>query len=219
MQIRDPVWKKFKSGIRDGKNSNAGFAINITVGGLSPTPPPPPTPHFVKKFYICFCMCRYPFHGAEHSGLFAKIRKGQFSLPDSLSSRAKCLIRSLLRKEPSERLTTEDVLLHPWLTGPQRDSSAAVSRSSGSRRTGGSGPAAATADTADHVVPEFRPLAVVTAASSPAATATSPAGSSSGGGSTVDPAAAFHLVFRTASSGGSSDQQPGTLANAHHRAV
>ncbi len=163
-------------------------------------------------------MCRYPFHGAEHSGLFAKIRKGQFSLPDSLSSRAKCLIRSLLRKEPSERLTTEDVLLHPWLTGPQRDSSAAVSRSSGSRRTGGSGPAATTADTADHVVPEFRPLAVV-AAASPAATATSPAaGSGGGGGTTVDPAAAFHLVFRTASSGGI-DQQPGTLSNAHHRAV
>jgi serine/threonine protein kinase len=166
-------------------------------------------------------MCRYPFHGAEHSGLFAKIRKGQFSLPDSLSSRAKCLIRSLLRKEPSERLTTEDVLLHPWLTGPQRDSSTAVSRSSGSRRTGGSGVAAATADTADHVVPEFRPLAVVAAAASPAATATSPAAGSSGGGGTgVDPAAAFHLVFRTASSAGSGDQQPGTLSNAHHhRAV
>lgn len=60
--------------------------------------------------------CRYPFHGQEHSGLFAKIRRGLFSLPDSLSSRAKCLIRCLLRKDPNERLTTEDVLLHPWLT-------------------------------------------------------------------------------------------------------
>eukprot|EP00094_Tigriopus_californicus_P008767 TCALIF_08452-PA protein Name:"Similar to TRIB2 Tribbles homolog 2 (Bos taurus)" AED:0.17 eAED:0.17 QI:0/0.75/0.6/1/0.25/0.4/5/1193/487 len=59
---------------------------------------------------------RYPFHGQEHSGLFAKIRRGLFSLPDSLSSRAKCLIRCLLRKDPTERLTTEDVLLHPWLT-------------------------------------------------------------------------------------------------------
>eukprot|EP00088_Acartia_fossae_P016254 TRINITY_DN19098_c0_g1_i1.p1 TRINITY_DN19098_c0_g1~~TRINITY_DN19098_c0_g1_i1.p1 ORF type:complete len:592 (-),score=137.63 TRINITY_DN19098_c0_g1_i1:82-1857(-) len=59
---------------------------------------------------------RYPFHGAEHSGLFAKIRRGQFSLPDHLSSRAKCLIRCLLRREPEERLTTDDVLVHPWLT-------------------------------------------------------------------------------------------------------
>lgn len=64
---------------------------------------------------------RYPFHGAEHSGLFAKIRRGQFSLPDSLSSRAKCLIKSLLRKEPSERISTEDVLVHPWLVGSHRE--------------------------------------------------------------------------------------------------
>lgn len=59
---------------------------------------------------------RYPFHGQEHTGLFAKIRRGHFSLPDTLSSRAKCLIRCLLRKEPEERLTTEDVLIHPWMT-------------------------------------------------------------------------------------------------------
>ena len=59
---------------------------------------------------------RYPFHGQEHTGLFAKIRRGHFSLPDTLSSRAKCLIRCLLRKEPEERLNTEDVLIHPWMT-------------------------------------------------------------------------------------------------------
>lgn len=59
---------------------------------------------------------RYPFHGQEHTGLFAKIRRGQFSLPDSISSRAKCLIRCLLRKDPGQRLTTEDVLIHPWMT-------------------------------------------------------------------------------------------------------
>jgi len=64
---------------------------------------------------------RYPFHGAEHSGLFAKIRRGQFSLPDSLSSRAKCLIKCLLRKEPNERISTEDVLVHPWMVGSHRE--------------------------------------------------------------------------------------------------
>ena len=58
---------------------------------------------------------RYPFHGQEHTGLFAKIRRGHFTLPESLSSRAKCLIRCLLRKEPADRITTEDVLIHPWL--------------------------------------------------------------------------------------------------------
>ena len=64
---------------------------------------------------------RYPFHGAEHSGLFAKIRRGQFTLPENLSSRAKCLIKCLLRKDPSERITTEDVLVHPWLLGSNRE--------------------------------------------------------------------------------------------------
>ena len=70
---------------------------------------------------ITILHCRYPFHGAEHSGLFAKIRRGQFTLPENLSSRAKCLIKCLLRKDPSERITTEDVLVHPWLVGSNRE--------------------------------------------------------------------------------------------------
>jgi tribbles-like protein len=73
---------------------------------------------------------RYPFHGQEHQGLFAKIRRGQFSLPDSISSRARCLIRCLLRKNPEERLTTEDVLIHPWIVQ-------AKERGGSSRRGGG----------------------------------------------------------------------------------
>lgn len=86
---------------------------------------------------------RYPFHGAEHSGLFAKIRRGQFSLPDSLSSRAKCLIKCLLRKEPGDRITTEDVLLHPWVVGSARERGGASRRSSPN------------SDSADQSVPEM----------------------------------------------------------------
>jgi serine/threonine protein kinase len=59
---------------------------------------------------------RYPFNDSEHASLFAKITRGHFIIPDCLSSRAKCLIRSLLRRAPSERLSAADVLLHPWLT-------------------------------------------------------------------------------------------------------
>ena len=91
-------------------------------------------------------MFRYPFHGAEHSGLFAKIRRGQFNLPESLSSRAKCLIRSLLKKDPEDRLTTEDVLIHPWLT-------AVSHRERGSQRRA--------PDTSDHCVPELTELHAV----------------------------------------------------------
>lgn len=57
---------------------------------------------------------RYPFHDTEPSGLFSKIRRGSYTVPEHLSSRAKCLIRSLLRMDPSERLTAEEVLDHPW---------------------------------------------------------------------------------------------------------
>lgn len=63
---------------------------------------------------------RYPFNDSEHASLFAKISRGHFIVPECLSSRAKCLIRSLLRRDPSERLSASDVLLHPWLTREER---------------------------------------------------------------------------------------------------
>ncbi|XP_034938472.1 tribbles homolog 2-like [Chelonus insularis] len=61
---------------------------------------------------------RYPFNAVEHASLFAKISRGQFAVPDALSARARCLIRALLRREPSERPIAEDVLRHPWLSKP-----------------------------------------------------------------------------------------------------
>ena len=100
--------------------------------------------HFLILIISPFSSPRYPFHGAEHSGLFAKIRRGQFSLPDSLSSRAKCLIKCLLRKEPSERINTEDVLVHPWLVGSHRE------RGGGTRKSPHS-------DSGDQAVPTFVP--------------------------------------------------------------
>ncbi|KAF5274956.1 hypothetical protein FQR65_LT04298 [Abscondita terminalis] len=64
---------------------------------------------------------RYPFNDSEHASLFAKISRGHFIIPECLSSRARCLIRSLLRREPSERITSEDILYHPWLAREDRD--------------------------------------------------------------------------------------------------
>ncbi|XP_054841070.1 tribbles homolog 1 [Eublepharis macularius] len=57
---------------------------------------------------------RYPFHDSDPSALFTKIRRGQFCIPDHVSPKARCLIRSLLRRDPSERLTAPEILLHPW---------------------------------------------------------------------------------------------------------
>lgn len=57
---------------------------------------------------------RYPFHDSDPSALFSKIRRGQFCIPDHVSPKARCLIRSLLRRDPSERLAASEILLHPW---------------------------------------------------------------------------------------------------------
>uniref|UniRef100_A0A3B4WY64 Tribbles pseudokinase 3 n=1 Tax=Seriola lalandi dorsalis TaxID=1841481 RepID=A0A3B4WY64_SERLL len=61
---------------------------------------------------------RYPFQDTQPAALFAKIRRGTFSLPDWLSPRAKCLIACMLRKSPAERLEASELLMHPWLTNP-----------------------------------------------------------------------------------------------------
>ncbi|XP_016094982.1 tribbles homolog 1-like [Sinocyclocheilus grahami] len=64
---------------------------------------------------------RYPFHDPDPATLFSKIRRGTYCLPDGLSLRARCLLRSLLRKDPGERLTTAEVLIHPWFNGNMQD--------------------------------------------------------------------------------------------------
>ncbi|MGH0171103.1 UNVERIFIED_CONTAM: hypothetical protein FKN15_060129 [Acipenser sinensis] len=58
---------------------------------------------------------RYPFQDVEPAALFSKIRKGVFTIPESLSPKARCLIRNMLRKSPAERLSASETLLHPWL--------------------------------------------------------------------------------------------------------
>ena len=57
---------------------------------------------------------RYPFHDTNPSILFCKIRRGTYTIPENLSPHAKCLIRSLMRVDPTERLTAEEVLSHRW---------------------------------------------------------------------------------------------------------
>nr|KAG5694805.1 hypothetical protein BaRGS_019182 [Batillaria attramentaria] len=57
---------------------------------------------------------RYPFHDSQPLALFGKIRRGQFHIPDSVSTKAKCLIRCLLRRDPADRLDVGEILSHPW---------------------------------------------------------------------------------------------------------
>ncbi|UYV74748.1 TRIB2 [Cordylochernes scorpioides] len=61
---------------------------------------------------------RYPFHDADPPTVLARVKSGRFSIPDCLSPPARCLIRSLLRRNPEERLRADEVLDHPWLRYP-----------------------------------------------------------------------------------------------------
>lgn len=59
---------------------------------------------------------QYPFHDTDVGILFKKIRHGYYSIPDSISPRAKCLIKNILRTKPSERLSIAEISTHPWFT-------------------------------------------------------------------------------------------------------
>ncbi|XP_053214694.1 tribbles homolog 2-like [Panonychus citri] len=59
---------------------------------------------------------RYPFHDSNPTQLFTKIRRGAYQIPSTVSCSAEFIIRSLLRKQPSERLTAQDLLHAKWFT-------------------------------------------------------------------------------------------------------
>jgi len=67
---------------------------------------------------------RYPFQDQGPFGLFTKIIRGHFTVPDFVSSRARCLIRNLLRRDPQQRLEAADILQHPWFTAVLRTAKA-----------------------------------------------------------------------------------------------
>jgi len=62
---------------------------------------------------------RYPFHDANPSKLLGKIRRGLFQVPMSVSPLVRIIIHSLLRKDPCERMTAEE-LLDSQLFCPER---------------------------------------------------------------------------------------------------
>ncbi|KAG5185335.1 calcium-dependent protein kinase [Tribonema minus] len=59
-----------------------------------------------------------PFYGDTDAEIFASVRRGEFDFPspewDSVSADAKDFICSLLRMDPTERLTAPQALDHPW---------------------------------------------------------------------------------------------------------
>ncbi|XP_019734905.1 tribbles homolog 2-like [Hippocampus comes] len=88
--------------LASGKASYSGRAADVWSLGVS---------------LYTMLMGRYPFQDTRPAALFAKIRRGAFSLPAWLSPPAKCLIACMLRKSPAERLQASELLMHPWLSG------------------------------------------------------------------------------------------------------
>jgi len=67
-------------------------------------------------------LCGYPpFYDESDAVLFEMIMKGHFEFDDRywkhVSKEAKSLIKNMLNIRPEKRLTTEQVLAHPWITG------------------------------------------------------------------------------------------------------
>ncbi|EEC15897.1 serine/threonine protein kinase, putative, partial [Ixodes scapularis] len=56
-----------------------------------------------------------PFEAKTASETYARIRKVDLRFPTHLCSGAKDLISRLLRKQPEERATLDEVLAHPWI--------------------------------------------------------------------------------------------------------
>ena len=80
---------------------------------------------------VAVLLCGYPpFYGDSDNQIFEHVRTGRFDFPspdwDGISAAAKNFICSLLRKDPSSRLTAAEALKHPWILeqlGPSKTAS------------------------------------------------------------------------------------------------
>ncbi|KAI8875923.1 hypothetical protein K501DRAFT_125076, partial [Backusella circina FSU 941] len=55
-----------------------------------------------------------PFHSNDMPRLFQKISQGLYTTPTNITEEAADLIRRLLCKDPKDRITASECLLHPW---------------------------------------------------------------------------------------------------------
>lgn len=62
-----------------------------------------------------FMVGKPPFEDQSERGTYRKIKMGNPQFPPTMTREAKDLIARLLAKNPSERMTLEEVLAHPWI--------------------------------------------------------------------------------------------------------
>ena len=58
---------------------------------------------------------RFPFTSSTMKGIFHNIRRRQVDMPPDATSHCRSLITSMLQRDPSARVTVEQVLQHPFL--------------------------------------------------------------------------------------------------------
>ena len=59
---------------------------------------------------------KLPFVASDHDNLKTIIKKAQFSCPGHVSPQAKDLIQKMLEYSPQHRLSSQQILAHPWLS-------------------------------------------------------------------------------------------------------
>lgn len=62
-----------------------------------------------------FCVGNPPFESERHQDTYERIRAVDIKFPEYLSSEVIDLISNLLKKEPSQRMSLNEVLTHPWV--------------------------------------------------------------------------------------------------------
>jgi len=119
------------------KIADFGFARYIGEGVLQ-TPCGSPAyvaPEIVKEQYynkavdmwsigviLYILLCGFPpFYHESTEKIFLQIKGGKFDFPDpywtKVSASAKELVSLLLKVDPKERISAEDALMHPWISG------------------------------------------------------------------------------------------------------
>ena len=63
-----------------------------------------------------FLVGKPPFEAESNNETYKLITRVEVKYPPHVSTEAKDLISRLLRKSPSDRLTLDQVLEHPWIT-------------------------------------------------------------------------------------------------------
>jgi serine/threonine protein kinase len=58
---------------------------------------------------------KFPFDGHKAKEIFDKIKKGTYDMPKAISKDAKNLIKRMITKDPRARITTSNILSHPWI--------------------------------------------------------------------------------------------------------